>query len=372
MRLFRSWRLVPLLLSLALAGFILFDVGMSEADVAVHVTPSVVVVVLMRHLPGFSHLVPPLPPESDRPPTPEELNAPNSLHRQHLLDDLVWNSRMPRVVGGVLIGMLLAMAGVAFQSFLMNPLADPYMVGVSAGSALGSSLIILLGGTAWLAGMGQPLAAFAGGMLAMLFIAGIARIGGRISAQTFLLAGFVVGAFVYSLTKLVVALANRSGDTGRATAILSQLLGSLALTDWRSVLLLLPFGLLGGLLLWFSARELDIMTRGEITAASLGVDTEAFKRRIIVAGSLVTAATVAVAGIIGFVGMVVPHLARRLVGPNHSRLLPTAMLLGGLVLVASDWLSRVYLNQLEVGVITSLFGAPVFCYLLRRRLVSRW
>jgi iron complex transport system permease protein len=114
------------------------------------------------------------------------------------------------------------------------------------------------------------------------------------------------------------------------------------------------------------------MALGEESAAHLGVDTEAFKRRIIVAGSLVTSATVAVAGIIGFVGMVVPHLARRLVGPDHRRLLPVSMLLGGIVLLTADWLSRVFLGGLEVGVVTSLFGAPMFCYLLRKRLVSRW
>jgi len=348
-----------MILALALAGFILFDVGMSEEGVAASVTPAVVWRVILRHTPLLARTVP-------APQTPDEIRT------EAKFDNLVWRIRMPRVVGGVIIGMLLAMAGVAFQSFLMNPLADPYMVGVSAGSALGSAIVILLGGFGWLAGLGQSLAAFVAGMLAMLFIAGIARIGGRLSAQTFLLAGFVMGAFVYSITKLVVALANRSGDTGRAGAILSQLLGSLQLVDWRSVLLLLPFGVLGGILLWTSARELDMMALGEESAARLGVNTEAFKRRIIAAGSLVTAATVAVAGIIGFVGMVVPHIARRLVGPNHVRLIPTAMLLGGLVLVASDWLSRVYLHQLEVGVITSLFGAPVFCYLLRTRLAARW
>ena len=358
MRLLRSWRLVPLLLSLALACFILFDVSMSEEDVASQVTPAIVFHVLRKHITSlFVH---------------NNTHSGKTNTETDLADTVVWTIRMPRVVCGVLIGMLLAMAGVAFQSFLMNPLADPYMVGVSAGSALGSSLVILLGGAGWLAGFGQTLAAFVAGMLAMLFIAGIARFGGRISAQTFLLAGFVIGAFVFSLTKLVVALANRSGDTSRAAAILSQLLGSLQMVDWRSVQLLIPFGLLGGIMLWTGARELNMMAQGEESAAHLGVNTEAFKRRIIVAGSLVTAATVAVAGIIGFVGMVVPHIARRLVGPDHRRLLPTAMLLGGLVLVASDWLSRVYLRQLEVGVITSLFGAPVFCYLLRRRLSTRW
>ena len=115
-----------------------------------------------------------------------------------------------------------------------------------------------------------------------------------------------------------------------------------------------------------------MMTLGEESAAHQGVDTERFKRQVILAGSLVTAAAVSVAGIIAFVGMVVPHIARRLVGPDHRAALPVSMLLGGIVIVLSDWLSRVYLNQLQIGVITSLVGAPVFCYLLRARLMTRW
>jgi iron complex transport system permease protein len=275
-------------------------------------------------------------------------------------------------MGGAVIGMLLALAGVAFQSLLMNPLADPYMVGVSAGSAFGSVLVILLGGTALLGGFAQPLAAFAAGLLTVAIVYALARTGGRLSVQTFLLGGLVVGAFAWSLIPLMLSLANRSGRLDRSSAILAQLLGNLQSLDWRSVGLLLPFALAGAALLWGSARELDMMTLGEESAAHLGLDTEAFKRRVILAGALVTAAAVSVAGIIAFVGLVVPHIARRLVGPGHRVLLPTAMLLGGLVLVASDWLSRVFLNQLEIGVITSLLGAPVFCYLLRRRMTPRW
>lgn len=324
---------------------------MGSPDVAIDVTPGVITRVLATHVPFLAPFVKPV---------------------THSSDIIVWEVRVPRALAGAGIGMLLAMAGVAFQSFLMNPLADPYMVGVSAGSALGSAVVILAGGTAWLSGMAQPIAAFFAGLAAMLLVTAIARTSGRLSAQTFLLAGFVLGAFVYSLTKLAVALANRDSETGRANAILSQLLGSLNNVPWRSLWILMPFGILGGLMLFRSVHELNLMALGEETAGHLGVDTEAFKRRIIVAGSLVTAATVAVAGIIGFVGMVVPHLARRLVGPDHRRLLPVSMVLGGIVLVTADWLSRVFLSELEVGVVTSLFGAPVFCYLLRKRLVTRW
>lgn len=336
----------------ALVLLMLLDIWSGEAEVAKIVTPGVVLQVIGRHIPGLSAHIAPLP--------------------NRFVDSLVWENRLPRALGGALIGALLAMAGVAFQSLLRNPLADPYMVGVSAGSALGSVVVILLGGTGLLAGFAQPLAAFATGLGAMLVVYGLARVGGRISVQTFLLAGIVVGTFLWSLIPLMLSLANRSGNLDRQSAILSQLLGNLQFLDWRNVEMLLPFGVIGGGALWQGRQELNLMTLGEESAAHLGVNIEAFKRRVILAGSLVTAATVSVAGIIAFVGMVVPHIARRLVGPDHRALLPAALLLGGIVLVAADCLSRVLLANLEIGVVTSLLGAPVFCYLLRRRMVARW
>lgn len=342
----------------SLVGLLVFltllNIGMGEPGVARVVTPALVVRVLCSHLPGLSAHMAPLP-ESLR-----------------YVDTIVWDMRLPRAIGGALIGMLLAMAGVAFQGLLMNPLADPYMVGVSSGSALGSVVVILLGGTALLGGFAQPLAAFLTGLTAMAIVYSLARVGGRLSAQTFLLAGIVVGTFLWSMIPLTISLSARSGNMDRQGTILAQLLGNLQSVDWRSLGLLLPFCILGIVALWTASRELNLMTLGEESAAHLGVNTEAFKVRVIVVGSLVTAAAVSVAGIIAFVGMVVPHIARRIVGPDHRVLLPTAMLLGGITLVVADWLSRVFLGQLEVGVITSLLGAPVFCYLLRTKMTTRW
>ncbi len=347
----RHSRTVFVLLVAFLFLMLVLNIATGSADVSASLKLSGVLNSLLSHLPVISHYVKP---------------------QSASFDIIVWQLRIPRALAGATIGMLLAMAGVAFQSFLMNPLADPYMVGVSAGSALGSAIIILLGGAGWLSGLAMPLAAFVAGIGAMLLVTMIAKINGRISVQTFLLAGFVLGTFIYSLTKLAVAIANRSSDSGKANQILAQLLGSLQTVSWQSLWILLPFGFVGALLLGSSVKELNLMALGEESAARLGVDTEKFKNRIIVAGSLATAATVAIAGIIGFVGMVVPHIARRLVGPDHKLLLPAAMLLGGIVLISADFLSRVALGGLEIGVVTSLFGAPVFCFLLRKRLVTRW
>ena len=289
------------------------------------------------------------------------------------LDAIVWEQRVPRALCGALVGMLLAMAGVAFQSLLRNPLADPYMVGVSAGAALGSVLVglataSLVGSAAAIVAIAPPIGAFVAGLTTMAGVYALSQKSGRLSTQTFLLAGIVVGTLLWSVLQLTLALAVRSQDPGRAATILTQQLGSIQFVGWRDVAMLVPFGLAGMVVLGLAWRELNLISLGEESAAHLGVDTESFKRRVIIAGSLVTAAAVSVAGIIAFVGMVVPHIGRRLVGPDHRSLLPAAMLLGGFVLVAADWASRVFFNGIEIGVITSLIGGPVFCYLLRRRL----
>ncbi len=343
---------VMAILALLLTVMTLVNIGAGDSMVSERVQPGVVLQVIRLHLPFIASRTPPLSEDAV----------------EHNADTIVWDTRTPGVLAGVLVGALLAIAGVAFQSFLQNPLADPYMVGVSSGAALGSVVVILMGGTGLLFGWAQPLAAFATGLLATAIVYFLAQKQGRLSSQTFLLAGIVVGTFFWSFVPLAISLGNRSGNMDRQSAILSRLLGSLHDIQWSHVVLLAVFGAMGGLMLWTGAYELDMMALGEESAAHLGVNVEGFKRRIILAGALVTAAAVSVAGIIAFVGLVVPHIARRIVGPSHRILLPASFLLGGLVLTTADWLSRVYLAQLEVGVITSLLGAPVFCYLLRRRL----
>ncbi len=345
----RRGRLLNALLLAALIIATLLNVGMGEASVSRVVTPSVVLRVVGRRTPLLSAYVAPVPA---------------------YLDSIVWQLRLPRALSALVIGMLLAMAGVAFQGLLMNPLADPYTVGVSSGAALGAMIVAVAGGAAWLGGFAQPLAAFATGLLAVTLVYFLSRVQGRSSVSAFLLAGAVVGTFLWSLVPLLLSIANRTGNLDRNSALLAQLLGSLQNVGWTKLALLMPFALLGFALLWPQTEALNLMTLGEESALHLGVDTEACKRRVLIAGSLVTAAAVAVAGIIAFVGLVVPHLARRLVGPDHRRLLPTAMLLGGFLLTVADWMSRVFLANLEIGVITSLIGAPFFCYLLRRRLVA--
>ena len=341
----KSRNLIALLLmSIALLGLFLVDVVTAERSVSFDVPPILALKIVASHILPFLH-----------------------LKVDPFLNFIVWESRVPMAIGGVIVGALLAMAGVAFQSLLRNPLADPYMIGVSAGSALGSVLVVLLGGAGLMFGLLQPAAAFGAGLLTMTVVYQMSRYNGRLSTQSFLLAGIVVGTFMWSLLQLSVAVALRSHDPGKAQTIIAQQLGNLGGVSWLSLGLLLPFGIIGMIVLAISWRELNLMALGGESAAHLGVNTEGFKRKVILAGSLVTAATVSTAGIIAFVGMIVPHIARRLVGPDHRFLLPASMLLGGLTLLFALWLSRVFLNGLEIGVITSLMGAPLFCYLLRQK-----
>jgi iron complex transport system permease protein len=345
-------RITLLMLGLLLVFALLLDITFGQPGVQQMVPPGAVVRVLASHVPRLGrHFA---------------LKDPLSISR----NSIVWQIRLPRALDAVLIGMMLALSGAAFQSLLQNPLADPYTIGVASGSALASVAITLLGGTAWLAGLAQPAAAFAGGLLTVSLVYLVSRVQGRVSTQTFLLAGTIVGTFFWSLVPLIVTLASRGGENLR-DKILSTLFGNLEVIGWDRVGLLLPFALVGGLILWWSRDELDVMTLGEESAIHLGVDAQRFTRRVIVAGTLMTAAAVSVAGIIAFVGFVVPHLARTLLRTaSHRVLLPATVLLGGLLLVVSDLLARVVLSGIEIGVVTSLIGAPLFCVLLRRRMLS--
>lgn len=282
---------------------------------------------------------------------------------------IVWEIRLPRVVVAALIGALLALAGVALQGLLMNPLADPYTVGASAGAAVGAAVAEVAGIAALLGGLIGILSAFTAAIAASALVYALARVNGRVSVQTFLLAGVVVGTLLWSLIPLLMTIAGRGDDLQR---IYFYLIGSLQAADWSRAMLLAPFAMAAGALLWSLSRELNLMTLGEESAHHLGVAVEPLKRTILACGALATAAAVSIGGIIGFVGLVVPHMARYLVGPDHRSLVPAAALGGAILLVASDTVVRVWFNDMPVGVITAIVGAPVFCMLIRRRRAVAW
>lgn len=334
-----------------LLSMLVVSIGAAPKEVALQTPAPVVVGVIAQHIPLIGkHIV--------LPPTVRPVDR-----------SIAWNIRLPRALCGVGVGILLALAGVAFQSLLMNPLADPYTTGVASGSALGTIALTLAGYAAYWGGYALVGASFASGLLAVSIVYILARVGGRVSAQTFLLSGTIVGSFFFALIPVLLSRATNGGGDAKSV-ILSSLFGSVSTVGWPQAWLLAPFCVLGIGLLWRSSSELDMMTLGEESAAHLGVDTESFKRRVIILGSLLTAAAVSVAGIIAFVGFLVPHLARRLVGPGHRDLVLASALLGGFTLALTDYLSRVWLDDLQIGVVTSLLGVPFFCALLRRRMLK--
>lgn len=280
---------------------------------------------------------------------------------------IIWQIRAPRAVLAMIVGALLAMAGGALQGLLRNPLADPYTVGVSSGAALGAGVATMVGLEGVAGGYGVPAAAFAFAMGAMFVVYALARSAGRVSVYSFLLAGIVVGSFLWALLSFVLALA--AGDPGEAQGkIIQWLLGSFNAPDpWGYVRVAGPFAVIGLIALFAFARDLNLFSLGEETAQHLGVETESLKIIVLAIASLVTAAAVAVSGIIGFVGLVIPHICRKLFGPDHRLLIPTSALAGASLTVFADLASRAILppSGLPVGVVTALLGAPFFLYLLK-------
>jgi cobalamin transport system permease protein len=275
--------------------------------------------------------------------------------------------RLPRVIVGAAVGGSLALAGVAAQGLLMNPLADPYILGVSSGAAFGASTAMISRfGERW-GGLGVPAAAFAGAAVTLTVVYALGRSAGRLSLHRFLLSGVVVGAFLWAAITLVLSLAGQ--DVQR---LLYWLLGSLNGREWRHLAMIGPALAISWTILFLFARDLNLMSMGEETAHSLGVSPERAKLLILGAAALATAAAVAVSGIIGFVGLMVPHIVRRLVGADHRVLLPVAALIGAAFLVLADTTARSAavastLGELPVGVVTALAGAPFFIYLMRTR-----
>jgi iron complex transport system permease protein len=270
--------------------------------------------------------------------------------------------RIPRALLGVLVGGALASSGVAFQALLRNPLADPYILGVSGGAAVGALGVALF--VSPNASGVLPLCAFAGAALSALAVFLLARRRSGVSPERLILMGVVVGAFLNAVIMLMVTLA----PPGRIPGALYWLMGDLGLGTPRRVRVLLPYVAAGTAALLLLSRGLDLLLLGDSEAFQAGLPVERVKTATYLTASLLAGSVVAVSGLIGFVGLIVPHGARALVGSGHRRLLPTAFLLGGAFLVLADVIARTAstAGELPVGAVTALAGAPFFLYLLRR------
>ncbi len=274
---------------------------------------------------------------------------------------IVMRVRLPRILLGAVVGFSLAAAGTVMQGIFRNPMADPSIIGVSSGAAVGA-VGVIVAPVAVPTGLGIRGAAFVGALAAAFGVYLIATENGRTPVATLLLAGVAVQTFLGAVVSFLLL---RSGESIRRA--LFWLMGHLKGATWPEVWTTLPLVLLPTLVLLAYARDLNVMLLGEEDARSLGIDVERTKRVLLGTASLVTAAGVAVAGVVGFVGLIVPHVMRLVVGPDHRVLLPTAGVAGASFLVATDTLARSGAVEVPVGIVTAALGAPFFLYLLRQR-----
>jgi iron complex transport system permease protein len=284
-------------------------------------------------------------------------------HVGPIVTAIVWQLRMPRVVLSALVGAGLAIVGTVMQSVTRNPLADPYLLGLSSGASLGAVAVIEIGVAS---SIGVAGGAFLGALAAFAAVIGLAVSGRRLDPAITVLAGVAVGTICEALTSLIVVVVANPQKTQEVTF---WLLGSLAGATWDNVLVALPVVLIGLATCLAAARSLNAMAFGESDAATLGVDVVRLRWILLVASALVTGVLVSLSGAIGFVGLLLPHAARILVGRDHRRLLPAAALSGAIFLVWADTAARTVFDpqDIPVGVVTALLGAPAFALLIRRR-----
>jgi iron complex transport system permease protein len=277
---------------------------------------------------------------------------------------IIYRVRMPRVLLASLVGGALAAVGTALQGLFKNPMADPFVIGVSSGAALGATVAIVTGLSVALGLWALPLAAFLGALLATGVVYQVARVGNNLPVHNLLLAGIALSSFMSALMSFILLFNNRE-----LHQVVYWMLGSFAGKDWSHVRVTGVIVLSGITALWVFAKDLNAMLFGEETARHLGIDTERAKKLLLVIASFTVAAAVSVSGTIGFVGLIVPHIVRLIVGPDHRILLPAAALAGGAFLVAADTFARIALvpAEIPVGIITAFFGGPFFIYLLRRK-----
>ena len=282
---------------------------------------------------------------------------------------ILFGIRLPRILLAAIIGGALAGAGVVFQAILRNPLAEPYVLGISSGAALGASMGILLNAQYNILGFNaMTVCAFVGALLTIFFVYAVAQTYGRVITHSLLLTGVIINYVFAALIMLITSLV----DFTKARDIIFWLMGNLGKIEYRysTILTSCVYIMIGSAVLLRYSRDLNVLSLGEEAATQLGVDVEKLKKVAFVATSLITAAAVAEGGPIGFVGLIVPHAMRMLFGPDHRLLFPVAFLGGGIFLMVSDTVARVGVrgSEIPVGVITALCGGPLFIFLLRRQI----
>lgn len=278
---------------------------------------------------------------------------------------IFWQIRIPRVLLSLGVGVLLATAGVMLQAILRNPLADPYILGVSAGSGVGAAIAMGLGLTFSIMGLSAtPVLAFMCALVAVFVVYNLSKVAGRTSSQTLILAGVAVSSFAAAILSLIII------TTGKLQSIYFWLLGSLSSASWGDVITVIPYLIIGLAIAYLYSKELNALLLGEEMALTMGVEVEKLRVMIIVTATLMTAAAVSVSGLVGFVGLIIPHFVRLIMGTNYRYLIPFSALAGGILLVVADTIARTALSPIEIpiGIIMALVGAPFFLFILRKHM----
>ncbi|MCL5070211.1 MAG: iron ABC transporter permease [Actinobacteria bacterium] len=331
--------LVPLILILIISIMISASVG--SADLSIKETA----VIIASHLPGLNYFI--------------EKNDINPLN-----DKIVSHIRLPRIFLAVFVGIALASAGVMYQGIFRNPLADPYIIGVSAGASLGATIgLIIVTGIRLLSLSAANIFAFAGALGVTFVVYNVSRIRNKISVVTLLLAGVAISALTTAINSFILIF--RSQDMAK---VVFWLMGGLTSASWEQVFIVVPIVLVILAAGSFFMKDLNLISLSDERASQLGVETAKVKIVLLVLASLIAASAVSVSGIIGFVGLITPHIMRLIVGPDHKILYPASAVAGGIVLLFSDTIARTVLEprEIPVGIITSMIGVPFFIYLLLR------
>lgn len=290
--------------------------------------------------------------------------SPGELFKPEFLS--IMSIRISRIFLALLVGASLSVVGSALQAILRNPLSDPYILGVSSGGGFGACLAIFFGIHGVFFGIEMlPIFAFFGSLLSIFIVYNISNIGGRRPVQTLILSGVIIGILFSSLLMLLVF----SSMKDEIHSILWWLLGNLEVFNIRLLSAVFLINIAGIFLIWFFAKELNAISLGEEDAGHLGIDVEKIKKIILVISSFMIGSVVSISGIIGFVGLVIPHMVRFVVGSDHKILIPVSALTGAIFLILCDTISRVVVapNEMPVGIITALVGAPYFIFLLRKK-----
>lgn len=277
---------------------------------------------------------------------------------------IILDIRLPRIVLGALVGVSLAMSGAALQSLFRNPMADPFILGISNGAALGATIVFVYGSTWIFSFYSLPALAFIFGLATIFLVYHVAKVGNTVPVNTLLLSGIAISALFSALNSFIMFTGGQN-----LTQIIFWTMGGLSGRGWNYVWIMLPFAVIGMIIMLLLTRQMNAMMFGEESAQYLGIDVENLKKILLVTTALITSAAVAVSGIIGFVGLIVPHIVRLVTGPDHRILIPASIFSGAIFIVVADMAARVVIApaELPLGVITALCGAPFFLYLLKTR-----